>query len=216
MPNCDCSVGFYDDGSTSRCQLCDYRCYECSAQTQCRSCNSVVTRRQLNIINSMCECADRYYQPANSLTTLDPVCRPCHHSCQTCNHDTVCLTCELANSTRVFNNGRCLCSLGFYDDGSSSFCLKCSYKCRTCAVASSCSSCDSLSNRRFSTATGLCECLRGFYDAGDGVDSRCYSCLASCYECTSNSSCSACPPLSNRYINTSEGTGECICLYGYY
>lgn len=164
----------------------------------------------------MCKCSNRYYETATSASLRDPVCLPCSYSCLTCNHATLCLTCDITNNTRVPTNGQCLCSRGFYDDGSNILCQACQYFCQTCLSNSSCTTCNALNNRFLNVTTGLCQCLRGYYDVNNGIDPVCSACQRSCYTCTNSTHCQTCYPLTNKYINTTEGTNYCICLYGYF
>lgn len=150
----------------------------------------------------MCKCSNRYYQLASSPTTRDPVCLSCHYSCLTCNHATLCLTCDVTNNTRFFSSGLCQCSTGYYDDGSSILCQPCPYYCQTCANNISCSSCNSLNNRFLNTTSNVCQCVRGYYDPNNGVDPMCYQCQSSCHTCTNSTHCQTCPPLTNKYINS--------------
>lgn len=150
----------------------------------------------------MCECENQFYQPTNSPTTRDPVCLSCHYSCLTCNHATLCLTCNTTGNTRSFSNGQCLCTSGYYDDGSSILCVPCDYRCQTCSSGVGCATCDSLKNRVYNSTSFFCDCVRGYYDIGNGIDSLCYACDQSCYTCTNSTSCLTCPPLTNKYINS--------------
>ncbi len=52
------------------------------------------------------------------------VCAACHYSCYQCyssNYNDGCLECS-ANDNRSFAQGKCVCNVGFYDDGSSTDC----------------------------------------------------------------------------------------------
>lgn len=158
----------------------------------------------------------RFYQPTNAAALLNSVCQPCLYSCLTCDHSTLCLTCNTTNNTRYFSNGQCLCNTGFYDNSSYILCLPCHYTCLTCVSSAACTSCNPLNNRIYNSTTGYCSCLRGYYDIGDGISSVCLKCDSSCYTCTNSTSCANCYPLTNKYINSSMGTNYCVCYYGYY
>lgn len=202
LPVCSCLQGFYDDGSSPQCLICDYRCLTCLDGFKCATCDAVNSHRTLNLISEMCQCDNHYYEPVSSSSSRDPVCLACHYSCLTCNHATLCLTCDMTNNTRVFNNGQCDCVPGYYDNGISSVCGPCSYVCLTCVASLSCQTCDPLKNRVYNLTSTTCECPLGYYDIGNGVDSMCYQCQSSCYTCTNSTACQTCKPLVNKYINS--------------
>lgn len=104
----------------------------------------------------MCQCLNRYYETSLNAINRDSVCQQCNYQCLTCNHPTLCITCDLTNNTRIFNNGQCLCTNGYYDNGTSILCLPCSYVCLTCLSAHTCLDCDPLKNRVYNSTSGLC------------------------------------------------------------
>jgi proprotein convertase subtilisin/kexin type 5 len=137
----------------------------------------------------MCYCMNRYYQPLLAANASDPVCQPCYYTCLTCMHSTLCTACDTTNNTRYYNNGQCLCNIGFYDNSVDILCLPCHYTCLSCSSSSSCSSCNAIYNRVYNSSTTLCSCIRGYYDIGNSIDANCLACDSSCYSCTNATSC---------------------------
>lgn len=55
-------------------------------------------------------------------------------------------------------------------------CLPCSYTCLTCNTNSTCETCNDLNNRVYNSTSSKCDCLIGYYDVGNNIDSMCYPC----------------------------------------
>lgn len=60
----------------------------------------------------------------------------------------------------------CNCVDKYYDDGNSATCPSCDYSCATCVDGISCATCNAAKFRSFSSATNLCACQNGYFDAG--------------------------------------------------
>ena len=55
-------------------------------------------------------------------------------------------------------------------------CKPCSYSCLTCNANSTCETCNDLNNRVYNSTSSKCDCLIGYYDVGNNIDSMCYPC----------------------------------------
>lgn len=114
---CQCPLGYFDDGSRTTCGVCSYTCLTCSGNSNaCTSCPTG-SNRVYNSSASTCFCAQRFYD--NNVTfAQNSTCLPCLYHCSTCMQSTSCLTCNASNF-RVMNpiNSRCICMTGYYDDG---------------------------------------------------------------------------------------------------
>lgn len=58
-----------------------------------------------------CLCIDKYFEDSNNL------CVGCDYDCKTCGASGSCLTCnQTANRIHDTGTGKCVCSIGYYDD----------------------------------------------------------------------------------------------------
>jgi hypothetical protein len=174
----------------------------CSAFSVCTSCYPVTTQFR-TLLNNYCRCTAGYYD-----NNINPICQPCHYSCQTCNGplNTNCLTCK---PNRLFQVGSssCPCNNGFYE--TAQLCYPCDASCKTCSsLATNCTSCDLLTRYLFNNK---CLCREGYYENGGTCapcDVRCGSCSISptnCLTCNSSHltmlSGSSCVCLPNQFQN---------------
>ena len=103
--DCNCTVGFYDDGLHAVCLSCHYSCISCfgGTNTSCYTC-----QLNRNYTNYSCPCFLGMYELAQQ-------CYNCDVSCATCTiNSTYCTACP---PSRTLTNGSCLCSTGYFADG---------------------------------------------------------------------------------------------------
>jgi proprotein convertase subtilisin/kexin type 5 len=73
-PTCDCPDGTYDDGVSSDCGECSFRCETCETTADyCKICKSN------RIEEPECICAEGFYEIAN-----ESECMACHRKCKKC------------------------------------------------------------------------------------------------------------------------------------
>ncbi|CAK92593.1 unnamed protein product (macronuclear) [Paramecium tetraurelia] len=197
---CECLFGYYEDGFSSICQKCFYKCLSCiTSQTQCTSC---VQTRQL--YQNQCLCDPGYYDSGLSN------CSKCDSNCYNCNYNSkLCTECD-SNSLRILNtnNNTCYCQPGTTEiDG---LCQYCNINCQTCSNSiTNCTSCV-LSKMLINSK---CVCIDGTYLSN--VDNKCYNCNSTCETCGGQDSfCLSCSLDKNRILNNKNHT--CICMDGYY
>jgi hypothetical protein len=147
--DCNCTIGYYDDGVHALCQPCHYSCLSCFAGTS-SSCYTCQINRDYNSYS--CPCMAGMYE-------LSQICYICDISCATCTiNATYCTSCPIS---RTLVNGTCVCSPGYYVVGLS--CSPCSASCLTCSTTSTtCTSCDTSHGSYLSSSS--CICMDGFYE----------------------------------------------------
>jgi hypothetical protein len=153
-PNCSCITGYYDN-SSAVCAACNYRCLTCTMSEACSTCNSNISKREINPISKLCDCIARFYDVGVN------ICVACNYACQTCNAAAACLSCP---STRVLTVSQCPCLPKHYDDLQSLDCIPCDYTCQSCRNGTACFSCDAALMRTFNSSTFRCSCMAGYYD----------------------------------------------------
>ena len=132
---CVCQSGFYllRTDTDVTCQRCDSSCKECSGSSLiCTECDTANAFRAKDV-NNNCVCIDGYIELQG--TCIDVTCSDIDANCQSCAFDPItgnreCLACT---DSRVFDNGKCKCKVGFYDkpDGT---CGKCGSGCSVCGL----------------------------------------------------------------------------------
>ncbi|CAD8177777.1 unnamed protein product [Paramecium octaurelia] len=199
---CICMAGYYEDVVNNSCLQCDQTCLTCFGNSSnCTECDS-----SLNLtINQQnrCVCKSGYF-----FNLIAQQCQICHFSCNECQSQTQCLTCELI--TRYFDSdtSKCFCKDGFFEANQKS-CLQCHSSCKTCQTQSNkCLSCDSSSFRYFQMNS--CPCLDGYYEVGIEM---CQKCSEICKTCQiSSTKCQSCYPNHLRAVNQN----NCTCIPGYF
>ena len=137
-------------------------------------------------------------------------CQKCHYSCNDCLVDGMtCSTSCPVNSSRIFNNGTCICANAYFDAGVS-ICQACDYTCTTCIDRSTkCTSCHS--TRDYNNVTNTCLCKNKMFDTENNSE-ICQSCHYSCKSCISSStSCVSCNASAHRILVIS----SCLCQSGF-
>ncbi|CAD8108413.1 unnamed protein product [Paramecium sonneborni] len=202
-------ISTYELRGILKCQVCHYTCLTCSkssAPDQCLSCFDSDNRIQ---IGSTCICKDGYFEVGKS------VCQKCSIQCKLCiTKDDKCIGCE-DNTLRVLNSilHKCLCPIGYFDDGQISVCQQCHYTCQTCSKLSTlCNDCSIQSHRQLNDLLFTCSCNLGYFDSGI---QQCQLCHYSCLGCANSfQNCLSCTVqiVSKRVLYQN----QCICISGYY
>jgi len=115
---CQCNIGYYDDGSNILCKPCSYTCSTCSSSsTSCTACPSS-SNRIYDSISKTCPCAQHYFDTIVNYIE-NATCKPCLYHCSSCTSMSSCSTCN-SSLFRVFDsmNMYCICQGHYYDDGS--------------------------------------------------------------------------------------------------
>lgn len=204
---CLCYTGYYDDGTSMLCQSCHYSCLTCTSRSSCTSCPS---SRVFDTSNIYCVCSSQMYQNSTSLS-----CSACHYSCANCSAIDVCTSCNTVSMYRIpdnlYNTSLCICSNGYYSDGTHELCLPCNSKCSTCSSYTLCTACNLTTTFRvLDTNTSTCICTFGYYEST--IDNLCHICHPSCVSCNNGISCLTCK--TNRVIDANNLL--CVCIDGYF
>ena len=140
---------------------CHYSCTTCHVDNDpnyCVDCGTNSVNHRSSSSGS-CPCDFGYIDVGtNNCNLLN-----CHYSCVTCNGTAA--TCHSCNNAhqRVLVGNTCLCSTGYYDDGSNSQCATCHNSCYTCSGQSTtCTACSGANFRLLSTST--CVCITGYFE----------------------------------------------------
>ena len=172
-----CSVGFYQDTTTSSCQQCPDLCSECTSSSVCTNCIAGAA-----LLNDECldTCPDGTY---NDIDTFDGLrkCLTCPANCVTCASSTQCYTCD---------------THFFLDIGGSNLCVECDNSCRTCfgPAATNCVLCPP--GLTFQVSSSSCinlVCLSSEY--ANFAIGECQPCDTTCETCsgTLETNCLTCP-----------------------
>ncbi|KAL4466190.1 hypothetical protein ABPG72_011068 [Tetrahymena utriculariae] len=195
----NCSQGQYADNISQKCQLCDFKCSQCSGpnNTQCQACVipyqlSGSTCQSSIICDSSCLTCSGTAQnqclkcnPGFYLTAQNQ-CQPCQAPCTPCdnciNTATKCLSCSPSQN---YN----------FDSSTNSCTLICDLSCKTCSSPNNSSSCLS--------------CHDGFYLNNSN---QCLPCQAPCGNCINNATkCLSCSPSQNYNFDLSTNSCTLIC-----
>ncbi|EAR98006.3 bowman-birk serine protease inhibitor family protein (macronuclear) [Tetrahymena thermophila SB210] len=200
---CVCQDTYYDKGDKNICEKCQNPCKNCILQglnILCLSCLDNLKILQLG----KCICQDRFYEDNQKN------CQKCINNCLICQDSTTCNKCD---QNRQFQNNKCQCLTGFYDDGSN--CQKCDSTCQECSGPSSleCTQCDSSKFRTLKN--NQCVCKEGYFYI-NSYDVSCLQCYNKCETCKSgqkeNNICLTCRPTDNRILQNN----SCQCKQGYF
>jgi hypothetical protein len=151
---CICAFYYYQVGSSLQCTACQYSCQRCAANsaTSCTLCDNQF-HRTLSDPSSTgkgpCLCDALYFDNGRDL-----MCANCHYSCSTCqaSFSSSCLTCDATTNFR-YQVGpgpyQCICSAGYFDNGSTASCQPCHAQCKACNGAGNnkCTQCTDTQNR---------------------------------------------------------------------
>lgn len=136
--SCPCSPGYFDDSSNLACVKCHYSCKTCSGPTSllCLSCEVIAISFRVDpgvATPKSCLCTTSFYDDGSN-----PICQPCHYSCQTCNGpaSNQCLSCPIQatymrSSVTSGANMSCPCDAGYFDNGNQ-LCATCDSRCLSC------------------------------------------------------------------------------------
>ena len=205
---CECKVGYYDDGSNVLCLPCSYSCKSCSGTAEtCTACPSG-TERVYDGSGNTCKCAQHFYDQM-AVFVQSEICKPCAYHCSSCDDPSSCLTCNSTNHRQKDAlNVTCICGEGFFDDSTrKEMCLACPYQCLTCTNSSSCLKCKTTNHRAIPAS--LCPCINNYYDTNTS-NSLCSPCHYSCKTCLTGAVCVSCELGYSRIFNLS--TNVCSCL----
>ncbi|CAD8190791.1 unnamed protein product [Paramecium octaurelia] len=194
-----CTDGSYSVLSEKRCYPCHATCKTCFGQSD-ENCLSCTNLYQANQCVSTCSPGFTINATGTACDSDFPlVIGTCSYQCKTC--ELAPRFCKQCAGNRSPNPPNCDCEAGYFDDGSSSNCLKCANKCLTCkGLANLCVKCKG--DRLLPT----CACPEYFYDDGESVN--CVKCQDNCKTCDATG-CTSC--LGDRINNPS-----CVCADGYF
>ncbi|CAD8121931.1 unnamed protein product [Paramecium sonneborni] len=158
-PNCDCEIGYFDDGVNSLCLKCDNKCGSCKGlANNCIKCKG---DRQY----PQCTCPNYYYDDGISVN-----CIRCQDNCQNCDS----FGCTICLADRI-NLPNCICKDGYYDSYTY-YCQQCSQRCLTCeGTANLCNTCASIR-----IDPPICKCPIGYFE---NTDIDCQACDPTCIDC---------------------------------
>jgi proprotein convertase subtilisin/kexin type 5 len=181
---CKCPIGFYIKrarGSSPFCDRCQPNCNSCYSATSCSECaegfHLNIQLRQcerldcgenevFDVDKVACKCLPGFARLENGKCGIcpektyissgydNPICLNCIPGCTKCESVSSCLVCD---ENRVFEDGFCKCSPGFYTkfgENYSSSCERCPTNCASCATFELCSECAEGFN--LNLESGLC------------------------------------------------------------
>ncbi|CAK63126.1 unnamed protein product (macronuclear) [Paramecium tetraurelia] len=203
--SCLCMDKYYEAGKPD-CLPCSANCLTCvNSADNCISCKS---DRYLQ--GNTCICQNKITGALISKYEVKGKTDCCHYSCLECygsefNQCTKCLDRE----SRILSNSTCVCAGHYFDIGQPK-CKQCQYTCETCGMSTTCLTCAPNTFRTLSISR--CICQQGYFD--DGSNPICQKCHYSCSYCSSISTkCDTCSSTSNRVINPSIFTCDCVESY---
>lgn len=93
---CECKIGFYDDGIEPLCKACDYTCKSCfGSATNCTACPDG-SQRSHDSGKGTCNCNQHFYDQM-AVFVKSPTCAACSYHCSSCSDPTSCDTCNVTN-----------------------------------------------------------------------------------------------------------------------
>lgn len=183
---CECNDGFWslvESDNDIFCLKCNSDCKKCLDAESCLECialNSVPS----TVSGVGCICKSGYYNTTN--LNEEFACKKCNSDCETCDQDSICLSCLKSHSIPL-EKGGCACEEDYYDSGTN--CIMCADNCLACSDSNTCE-----------------KCISGYY-----LEFKlCYKCERLCKECSAIS-CLECSEYS-EYI---ENTQSCGCILGF-
>lgn len=170
------------------CLNCRIGCSSCVSYSNCTSCSS-----GYNLINGYCSQSC----PAFTFQLSSGFCMNCPDQCLSCKSLVYCTACKpnyylYVSSTYMTSTCVSTCPNTYYGD-QSGWCLRCPSTCVTCYNATSCTACAA----GYSFTNGACSNSSG------------NNCIANCVSC-SGGICRACKRTTLLYINSTNGSTQCV------
>ncbi|KAL4454553.1 hypothetical protein ABPG74_021758 [Tetrahymena malaccensis] len=195
---CVCQDTYYDQGDKNVCQKCQNPCKNCILIGQNIQCLSCLDNQKI-LQSGKCNCPNGQYEDSQR------ICQSCINNCLICQNSN---SCDKCNQNRQYNQNKCQCLSGYFDDGNN--CQQCHSSCQLCQGPSSsqCTQCDSSQFRILSGST--CQCMPQYQE---NSQKKCICRIPFCLKCQNNNNiCDLCD--ENRIYNS--GQKKCICKEGYF
>jgi hypothetical protein len=211
--SCTCAAGYFTDGNTGNCLLCDSSCNTCQgSSTSCLSCKAatpILVGSTCNACDSSClSCVDTTTKCTSCVpgkVLVSNACATCHAHCATCSgvNSNNCSTCkDTANQTLVSQT--CVCRTGTFME-STGFCSSCSSSCKTCS--SSPSTCTACFDGKYLNSSQCSVCDKECLTCNGGSRTNCLTCKSPTLNIFQTNQCLCIP---GHYMNSS--TGNCtVC-----
>ncbi|KAL4495503.1 hypothetical protein ABPG72_020244 [Tetrahymena utriculariae] len=182
---CDCLQSYYSISMQPACIKCPYYCQTCQFNSQLNAIQCLQCFQNPEFYRSItgnCKCLPGFFDDGTNIQ-----CVKCNYTCQQCNNQNQCSSCDNAKFRQLNSSSNCECKSGYYDDGTSQICQKCPYNCEQCQKQGAkvvCTACNT--NGTFRQNDQMCSCSKGYYDSGQLT---CIQCKNGCTSCDSNGQC---------------------------
>ena len=232
-----CPVRTYLVNNTVGCLACAYDCYTCGNNATCLTCNATTDYRQFNSSTGRCDPISNYYDtgvtvavscsypnccgsspyidtmqstcvascPARTYLQNSTInCLPCAYDCYTCTNNSTCVTCNNTTDKRQHNSStnRCDPISNYYESGITVATL--------CTYPNCCGDAPIIYTAQ-SSCVASCPARTYF----ENSTMNCLSCAYDCFNCSNNSTCTACDNSTDkRQFNST--TNRCVPIYNYY